>query len=182
MAMVVVEECDFTIFNPFCTNPPCHFINTDIYLGTGVTPDSINAETDADNGVLFPNDIRPNIDILLPVTMFNNTGNTSYLTGWIDWNGDGDFDDLNEQIANEAYDFATYNGSFQVSLQVTVPNDANVNAQISARFRYSTDDVLIISPCGIDACAADGEVEDYLIQVNCPPDVCLPARLDIIRE
>ena len=139
-------------------------------------------DMDEDNGISFPNDIRPNTTVLLRTTIFNNTGNDAYLTGWIDWNGDQDFDDPGEQIANETFSYAMFNGNYEVSLIVNVPADAVIGQNISARFRLSTDPIIIASPCGVSQCALDGEIEDYLIQVDCPPDICLPPTISIIRK
>ena len=189
---VTVNNCDFPDYNfsfnfPTCQSPPCHIVSSDIYLGASVTADppgsgDTDAASDVDDGVSFPNNIRPNINIRIPVTIYNNTTQTSYLSAWIDWNGDGDFEDAGEQIANEMYDYATYNGTFMVSLPVFVPADVNQTGQIAARFRVSTDGLTVASPCGLSVCAPDGEIEDYLIQVECPQEICLPPTVQINRN
>ena len=186
-AIIEVVGCDFQDYLPTCANPPCHFTSTDIYIGSGVSSEastmgSINADSDDDDGILIPNNIRPGITIRFPTTIYNNTGQTAYLTGWIDWNGDQDFDDSGEQIANESYDTATYSGSFQVPIVIQVPSDAVQGQNIAVRYRLSTDSADIISPCGATSCAADGEIEDYLIQIECPPTICLPVNIIINRS
>ena len=142
---------------------------------------STSADEDVDDGVLIPDDLRPGITIRLPVTIYNVTGNDAYLSVWIDWNGDEDFDDVGETIALNTYDYATYNNSFQVLIETAIPANAALEQNIAARFRLSTDDVAIATPCGVSACAIDGEIEDYLIQIACPPEVCLPVQLTINR-
>lgn len=134
-----------------------------------------------DDGASFPNDIRPSTLIQIPVTIYNNTANIAYLSAWIDWNGDNDFADTGEQIAMETYPSAIYNGTYQVSLSTFVPGDAVQNQDIRVRFRLSTDAAIQVSPCGVQTCAADGEIEDYLIQVECPPTICVPPTISINR-
>ena len=183
LAEVVVMPCDYDFDLPTCLYPACHFTSADIYLGAGVNSESGSAsETQSlDDGVNFPNNIRPNIGIRIPVTIYNNTGNTAYLSAWIDWNNDGDFDDAGEQIANEIYNPAVYNGSFVVSLATNVPATIPQNQNIRARFRLSTDSSIAFSPCGAQTCAIDGEVEDFIIQAECPPTICLPVQIQINR-
>jgi len=41
----------------------------------------------------------------------------------------------------------------------------------------STDDLNSSTPCGKGNCAADGEIEDYLIQIDCPSPICPPVQL-----
>ena len=72
-------------------------------------------------------------------------------------------------------------GHFIASIPVFVPADALLTNAIGSRFRVSTDNVTIASPCGTISCATDGEIEDYLIQVECPPEVCLPVQIQINR-
>lgn len=84
----------------------------------------------------------------------NVTGD-GFLQAWYDWNADGDFEDLGEQIAR---DVSVSLGA--VSLPVIVPTDAKVGI-IYARFRISTQ--LGLSSSGY---AKDGEVEDYVVDIT----------------
>lgn len=184
LAMIEVVGCDFQDYLASCDNPPCHFTSADLYLGSGVSSDTTTvgspaADLDDDDGILIPNNIRPGVTIRFPTTIYNNTGQTAYLAAWVDWNGDGDFDDSEEQIPIESYDSATFNGTFQVPVAFTVPADAVQGQNIGARFRLSTDLTEIASPCGTTSCTADGEIEDYLIQVECPTNICLPVQLTV---
>ena len=137
-----------------------------IYLGS-IPPDSENpfvnyslASSDDDNGddedgvrsggieitgQLFDIGQTKQLDIVA-----NGSG---YLSGWIDFNRDGDFDDFGEQIAS---DITPTGGT--ITLNVNVPGTA-VAGTSYARFRYSSETGL--SPGNTEA--QDGEVEDYRI-------------------
>ena len=84
-----------------------------------------------------------------------SSSSTAYLNAWIDYNGDGDWNDTGEQIAT---DVQLMGGT--AVLPVMVPIDA-VPGTSYARFRYSSQTGL--SPVGL---APDGEVEDYLVTVS----------------
>jgi len=79
------------------------------------------------------------------------------------------------------YPTSTHSGTYIEVINVNVP--ANLNAtQIGLRFRYSTDNSTNASgACGTGTCASDGEVEDYIIPVNCKTDICLPTKVTISR-
>ena len=80
------------------------------------------------------------------------------LDGWIDFNRNGDFNDPGEQISTST--------SVQLgtnSFLISVPTNA-LAGPVFARFRLSTAGGL--SPLGA---AADGEVEDYRINLEAPP-------------
>jgi hypothetical protein len=86
-------------------------------------------------------------------------GAGGYVTGWVDWNQDGDFLDSSEQIfANQ---FVEAGHTVQVPFTVPVPT---TNKTFSARFRvYNTEQTLrgalaLPSPTGG---GGPGEVEDY---------------------
>lgn len=168
---IEVEDCDYPT-NDLCLNSACHFEDDNIYLGTSI-------DSDNDDGVFFPNDMRPNSRMTLPITIYNNSGNSAYMNAWIDWNDDGDFDDVNEQIASEIYDVNMYSGNFIVYLPVDVPSTIVTGEDITAVFRLSTDQVSIAESCGIEECAPDGEVEDYIIQIDCNNNICLPPTIKI---
>ena len=172
-----------------CTDAPCHTINEDLYLGTSLThetsPDENNlADRDEDNGVLFSsnNSFVSGNTMNIPIVITNNTGNDAYLRVWIDWNGDGDFTDAGEQIVDYTYDFATYNGTQTVYAPVGIPADVNQTQALGMRFRLSTDDTGSNMPCGMGTCASDGEVEDYLLRINCPTNDCARQGVSIMRK
>lgn len=151
-------------------------------MGSGVTPDSApagneNADSDVDDGVsLLPNmQFTPGNTVRIPVSIYNNTGNDAYLRMWIDWNGDGDFEDIGEQVENSTYLSTGANNT--VFISVTIPTNATQTQPIALRARLSTDDANSADPCGNGNCATDGEVEDYLINISCPTPICLPVQL-----
>ena len=166
-----------------CPDPACHIVVTDLFLGAGVSSDvptsgDTNASTDTDDGI----NIIPNMQFVsgntvhIPVIIYNDRGVDAYLRIWIDWNGDGDFEDVNEQILDNTY--ASTGTAETIQLAVTVPSNATQDKQIALRARLSTDDLNSATPCGTGVCAADGEVEDYLLQVSCPETLCLPVQLN----
>ncbi|MEM7031950.1 MAG: isopeptide-forming domain-containing fimbrial protein [Chloroflexota bacterium] len=81
------------------------------------------------------------------------SGQTAYLNAWIDFNGDGDWDDAGEQIAT---DLAT-TGATETISGFTVPSSVTTYTTY-ARFRLSTETGL--TPY---AAARDGEIEDYRV-------------------
>jgi predicted extracellular nuclease len=92
---------------------------------------------------------------------------TGYVTGWIDWNQDGDFGDSGEQVfTNE--DFTTQQAR---TIPFPIPTGTTFDTTFSARFRvYRTEQTSLaaaIAPDALDAApspiggATGGEVEDY---------------------
>lgn len=85
------------------------------------------------------------------------------LQGWIDWNGDGDFSDAGEQVAANIQDNGvgdTNLAAGAIGFALAVPGGATTS-QTYARFRWST-----ASGLSATAIAANGEVEDYAININ----------------
>lgn len=137
---------------------PYHTIG-DLYLGS--TPDSeadgqpsstaTGDGGDEDGVTRDSNDLwTPGSTVHLNVSV---TGSGGYLTGWFDWNGDGDFND-----ANEITRFGSIaGGSNTISLQV--PNSGYSTGDIiNTRFRLYDGQPVFVSPTGG---ATNGEVEDY---------------------
>lgn len=126
------------------------------------TPDGEpNADAAAidNDGVVLPRSISPGQSFTIRVT---NTG-TGSLQGWIDWNRDGDWNDLGEQIfQNVSLTAGTH------SFNVTAPASA-VPGTTFARFRYGKEGGL--SPTG--ASTREGEVEDYRIDILSPQPIAV---------
>jgi uncharacterized repeat protein (TIGR01451 family) len=146
---------------------PSHVITSSLRLGADedaegdgqpnstATGDDVNG--DDEDGVTLPGTIVAGQTNVITVTVTNNTGSEAVVYGFVDWNGDGDFDDANEVVTQTVADGAL---NQPVALNFTVPLTANTGADLGARFRLSTDTGL-----GPDGAAPDGEVEDYLVRV-----------------
>lgn len=150
-----------------------HVISDWIYMGSapdGEPSSQYSDEADGDDrnlfddedGVTFP-EMKPGASVTIAVrTVETSYFLTGYLSAWIDWNGDGDFNDKDERIAENR---RVPSGSAILALSVSVPNDAIVSRPTFARFRIGP---RVSSPTGS---ASSGEVEDYMIKIACiPPD------------
>ena len=81
------------------------------------------------------------------------TGTGGWLSAWVDWNDDGDFDDAGEQVLNDRQLAA---GAQTVTFNI--PAGTTFGRSFNARFRLYPDAQEVAAPAG----AADGgEVEDY---------------------
>jgi uncharacterized repeat protein (TIGR01451 family) len=152
-----------------------HTINTAYSLGTLNTaetssPHNVAADT-GDDGVTLPTLTQGELAVVNVAVK----GTGGYLQGWIDWNGDGDFNDIvsgrSEQIAKNFQDGkvtplsrptdgdldASVNGT--ISFYALVPADATTHPTY-ARFRWSTTPNLDTTTP-----ASDGEVEDYTVTI-----------------
>ncbi|MBM4088260.1 MAG: hypothetical protein FJ276_02340 [Planctomycetes bacterium] len=109
---------------------------------------------DDEDGVTFSDAIRPGTRPRVEV----QTSGPGYLNAWIDFNADGDWDDLGEQIFDDRYLLQA--GTH--TLDFSVPDEFTTTPSF-ARFRFSTQAGL--SPTGL---ANDGEVEDYKVQLRGP--------------
>ena len=150
-------------------NGPRHTIVAGLKLGVNVDPDTgllQNASANADdvNGAL-PDDedglTNPAADLALTVgdqprvnvRATNVTGSDATLSGWIDYNADGVFDNTTER-ASISVSNGTNNGIVTLVFPI-VPR--GFTGTTYARFRISTDPAAA-NPTGA---AHDGEVEDY---------------------
>jgi len=166
---------------------PSHRIVAGLFLGDTVDievdgfPDTQAVGDDNDNlddedGVtIFPTlRIIPGGTLKLPLAVTNTTGDTAYLEAWIDWNGDGDFDETNEMVADLQ---DNEDGVFPSFLTIDVPTSIANGVQVGFRIRLSNEDDM--TPYGR---VASGEIEDYLLGINCPQVICLPVDLEINKE
>ncbi len=160
-------------------NGPAHDVEEGFYLGARVDeeyngqPDMTATGDGADeDGFTFPLHVQwtPGSHVRLPFSVSNPSGNQAELEIWIDWNGDGDFDDPNEWAAdisdNGLGDFGR-NGY----ITIYVPEDISPGLDIGFRARLSHENNM--TPYGR---IATGEVEDYLLRIDCDTNVCLPVR------
>ena len=92
------------------------------------------------------------------VIVTNTTGSAATLSGWIDYDNNGVFDNATER-AQAAVATGTTGGIVTLTFP-SVPS--GFTGRTYARFRLGTD-AAAADPTGV---AADGEVEDYVTQVN----------------
>ena len=157
-------------------NGPSHTVTGNLLLGARIDPEAdanpnALANGDDSDGLSIDEDglVRPQMDLTLTagtsphvsVNVSNTTGSEATLYGWIDYNGDGVFDNATERTS-----LAIASGIVEtVTLDFPViPED--FTGTTYARFRLSTDSAAA-DPTGH---AVDGEVEDYPATINPPPD------------
>ncbi len=104
------------------------------------------------------------------VVVTNNSGASGYLNAWIDFNNNGVFTDAGEQVATNSV-VANFSNGMTRALSFAVPADA-IPGQRGARFRLTSTQ----NP-GATGAAGTGEVEDYLVTVNCQVLTLAPASL-----
>ncbi len=136
---------------------PIHTLVAGIQLGASNTADDgpfdspVATGDNGDDGVSAFPPLTETLDATIPV---NVTGAGGFLQAWFDFNGDGDFDEANEQIATNLQDG---DGDGLINIDFTVPGDVTTDPLI-ARLRWSTS-----ASIAFNTAVSDGEVEDYLI-------------------
>ena len=118
--------------------------------------DDLNGLDDED-GVTIP-DMQQGATAIFAVRTTVSSYTAAYLSAWIDWNGDGDFADKDERVADN---IRMSSGTRTYNLSVSVPSDAIASKATFARFRIGP---RVSSPTGL---ASAGEVEDYMIKIAC---------------
>ena len=116
--------------------------------------DDLNGADDEDGITLARPLVRGSNNNRLSVQVVNNSAGSAVLSGWADFNNDGDFLDAGEQIVKDAAVVAGTN-----SIVFAAPSTA-VLGNIYTRFRLSQTPGL--GPTGN---ATGGEVEDYVLTV-----------------
>ncbi len=145
-----------------------HVVGTTALLGSGISADrdgqpSPNASNDAfDDGVDFGSVLATpgifNRDALTPVTV--TLSSPGFVDGWIDFNGDGDWDDPGERILNSVrFTEDSLTQTFTISVPATAPVPLSP-FQAAARFRSSS-----VGGLQTTGLAVDGEVEDYMVTI-----------------
>jgi GEVED domain len=154
----------------FTSGGPFHPVSPNIYIG-GTPPDpeldglpSSSADGDDmdamdDEDGIDPTAVKavPGFQFNMSVDVTNVTTSAATLTGFVDWNGDGDFLDANESVS-KAVPAPTATGN--VKLLWDVPLAAVTAAPVAVRLRLATGGAL---PAG--GFAPNGEVEDFFINV-----------------
>ena len=129
-----------------------------------VTPGTQLGADTTDDGVVMP--------VLIPgqtATIKIIVSGQGYLQAWVDWNGDGDFNDIGEQIATDVEDGGVDDRSAEsgvIELDILVPATATTGSTF-ARFRWS-----ILSGLASVGSAPNGEIEDYQIASSGVTQTC----------
>ncbi|WP_375754017.1 LruC domain-containing protein [Vibrio sp. HN007] len=110
-----------------------------------------NSGIDDESGVTFITSITAGLDVALDAL----ASTEGYLSGWIDWNQDGDFADAGEQIITDELLSSGNNTIFIIA------DAAAIEGITWARFRFSQQQGL-----SYDGGARSGEVEDYQVYVT----------------
>lgn len=139
-----------------------HAINNNgLHLGANVSAESESLESPGANLDTYDDGIflSPIVAGDTAVTATILSSGSGFIDAWIDFNNDGDWDDVGEHILSS---YAVVAGSNAVSIDLTNADIVITGnpIEIAARFRLSTAGGL--STTGK---AADGEVEDYVVTV-----------------
>jgi uncharacterized repeat protein (TIGR01451 family) len=129
-------------------------IETDGQPTTTAVGDDTNG--DDEDGITLPTFVAGQ-SAVVTATVVNTTGVNATLYGLIDFNGNGLFES-SETVTQTVSSGA---GNQQILLSFTVPAAADYQQQLGARFRLSHD-----SNLSANGLASNGEVEDYLINVE----------------
>jgi large repetitive protein len=120
----------------------------------GADADDLNAATDDEDGItLLSPIVRGDSQNSIRISVNKPAGTTAYVQGWVDFNGNGSWNDPGEQIVTNLLVSAGDN-----IVNFTTP--ANAVSRTAARFRLSTAPGL--GPTGR---ATAGEVEDYMFNI-----------------
>ena len=117
-----------------------------------------NTGADDEDGVTFTTALTPDSPTASVALNLTTSPVGGKVSAWIDFNRDGDWADTGERILN---DVAVTAGSVQ-TLNFPVPGAVKPGASY-ARIRISTAGTL-----SYNGAAADGEVEDYAVQIPAP--------------
>lgn len=174
-AQLTVREADFgdaqgpSYATLLVFNGAYHYISPGVYLGSRVDfePDGQPA-ANASGDDLAGQDDEDGVSFVLPLLVgqqgrVNVTASTNgFLDAWIDFNGNGDWTDLGEQVFASRALSAGNN-----SLTFAIPPSALAHGAL-ARFRFSTTGGLLFS-----GGANDGEVEDHVATITPAVDLAV---------
>ncbi|MCA8986463.1 MAG: VCBS repeat-containing protein [Planctomycetaceae bacterium] len=144
------------------SNGPRHLaIGPQLGAGRTIEEDASFSEDEFDDGVQF-SELVPGTPASVSVTI-SNAPQGARLSGWIDFNGNGQFDGSAEAVFQRV--LLSGDGTYEMPYQV--PFDAQIQ-ETQARFRLSS-----AGETDWFGQADDGEVEDYLVSIIEPPFVSL---------
>lgn len=147
----VSESC-----NEYISNVTLSSINNSSACTSGGYVDYTSNSTTLNKGSTYTVTITPSV--------FANCSGCLYtgdeIAVWIDYNGDLDFTDANEEVG---YVIAAGSGTVNTSFTFTVPTNAITgNVRMRARISFNGPGGAPIDPC---AFATQGETEDYTINI-----------------
>ncbi len=129
-------------------------VDADGQTTAGADGDDLDGNND-DDGVVFASAIDPGYEATVNVEASADCGAlTCYLNAWMDFNGDGDWEDADEQI----FDDLVVTKGANLDLAYPVPSSSVVSSETFCRFRLST-----LPGLSFTGLAIDGEVEDYRV-------------------
>ena len=153
-------------------NGPRHVIAPDIRLGDLIMPetDGFPQMIPIDNDCLDPTLLFMDPEettFTVKVKTFNQTGKVANLYGWIDFNGDGKFNN------NEAAETAVHPNTQEATLTFTKTQNLSLaEGSFGLRLRFTTDNLIRsnLDPAIEDirsfGSATNGEVEDYSFSIK----------------
>jgi hypothetical protein len=165
---------------------PSHVIVNGLSLGTNIDSEAgtlQNADANADdiNGTPDDEDGVSSFPILttasgqtytVPINVTKTIAGNAYLVGYIDFNKDGDFEDMGEKSST-----VTVSASGTQNVSFTTPSDITTG-NTYARFRLSSTQAEAESSVGT---ATSGEVEDYQVSITTNAKVLLVKRITEIN-
>lgn len=153
-----------------------HQVNPEVRIGSIISNDptgdlsSTLADADDDDGVMIPPLTQgQSATIIVNVNQRLGGNGETLLHAWIDWDGDGTFDQVNDRITPSTGPFLSFGTALSgtISINVTVPANA-ITTPTFARFRWAEGAFSAIPAFGIAPLlfpSASGEVEDYRITI-----------------
>ncbi|SKB07238.1 Putative Ig domain-containing protein [Prosthecobacter debontii] len=138
-------------------------------LNEAATGDDATGSDDED-GVTLPSSLNLASSGTLTAVLTNNSGSSGYLNAWVDFNGNGSFGDSGEQIITNSLISNGTNGASR-GFNFSAPSNA-IPGERGVRVRLTS-----VQNPGPTGGAGTGEVEDYLITINCPQISISPSSL-----
>lgn len=120
-----------------------------------------DTDQDDEDGVTLPTNLGLGSGGTLGVTLNNTFGSSAFLNAWIDFNGNGNFDDSGEQVITNTV-VANNTRNAVRNFNFNVPSNAKPGVR-GVRVRLTN-----VRDPGSTGHSGIGEVEDYVLTINCP--------------